>query len=91
MLEAGKESGNEGEEEMTDFMECKSCAEKPGSPILCKSCLHNRNVISGLCKRLDIVSKAIENGFKETDYRGTVYTQTFGQEFLEYLEAAIKD
>ena len=27
---------------LTGFMECLSCASKPGSPDLCASCLHNR-------------------------------------------------
>ena len=27
---------------MSDFMECATCAAKPGSPQLCASCLHNR-------------------------------------------------
>ena len=30
------------------FQECESCAKKPGSPTLCRSCLHNREVINGL-------------------------------------------
>lgn len=36
-----------------DFMECDSCRAKPGSPLLCKGCLHNRNVISKLIKLID--------------------------------------
>lgn len=28
-----------------DFVECATCAAKPGSPTLCASCLHNRAVI----------------------------------------------
>lgn len=31
-----------------DFMECDSCRAKPGSPILCDGCLHNREVIGKL-------------------------------------------
>lgn len=33
---------------MTDpyeFRECETCAAKPGTPILCESCLHNRSLI----------------------------------------------
>jgi hypothetical protein len=30
------------------FKECPTCAVKPGSPVLCESCLHNRRVISKL-------------------------------------------
>lgn len=32
------------------FMECDSCRAKPGSPDLCKGCLHNRTLISKLNK-----------------------------------------
>jgi hypothetical protein len=28
-----------------EFVECARCAAKPGSPTLCRECLHNRNVI----------------------------------------------
>lgn len=28
-----------------EFMECDTCRAKPGSPPLCRGCLHNRNVI----------------------------------------------
>ena len=31
-----------------EFQECSACAEKPGSPTLCSSCLHNRALISAL-------------------------------------------
>lgn len=30
------------------FMECSTCAAKPGSPILCQGCLNNRTVIDRL-------------------------------------------
>ncbi len=30
------------------FMECKECAAKSGSPILCESCLHNRDLVCDL-------------------------------------------
>lgn len=33
-----------------EFKECDGCSAKPGSPTLCKSCLHNRQVISDLNK-----------------------------------------
>lgn len=34
-----------------DFYECASCRVKPGSPTLCESCLHNREVIQRLRAR----------------------------------------
>ena len=33
---------------MDDFKECAECAKKPGTPPLCPSCLHNRELISRL-------------------------------------------
>ena len=33
-----------------EFVECDSCAKKPGSPTLCGGCLHNRNVAAQLMK-----------------------------------------
>jgi hypothetical protein len=35
-------------EKKLEFIECDSCRVKPGSPLLCESCLNNRNVISEL-------------------------------------------
>ena len=40
------------------FKDCDSCASKPGSPILCSGCLHNRTVISNLKAALN--AKIIE-------------------------------
>ena len=31
-----------------DFLECETCRAKPGTPVLCASCLHNRALISRL-------------------------------------------
>ncbi len=36
---------------MTEFKECPTCAAKPGTPVLCDSCLHNRHVIGYLAMR----------------------------------------
>ena len=33
---------------INDFMECASCKSKPGTPPLCISCLHNREIIEQL-------------------------------------------
>src|SRR5262245_29303195 len=38
--------------ESLKFQECAACAAKPGMPVLCPSCLHNRAVISALQERL---------------------------------------
>ena len=34
------------------FEECEMCKAKPGMPVLCPSCLHNRKLIDSLQKRL---------------------------------------
>jgi hypothetical protein len=34
--------------ETPEFAECASCAIKPGSPVLCPACLHNRATINQL-------------------------------------------
>jgi len=38
----------DAEKHKEDFQECSECAAKPGSPILCSSCLHNRRLIANL-------------------------------------------
>ncbi len=43
------------DEPTTDLIEykpCRICAAKPGSPLLCPSCLHNRTIINQLKERL---------------------------------------
>ena len=36
-----------------EFMECRECNKKPGSPSLCVSCLNNRNVIKKLKEKIE--------------------------------------
>ena len=36
-----------------EFKECDSCSKKSGSPILCKSCINNRDYISHLEDKLN--------------------------------------
>ena len=45
------------EETALEFVECPTCAAKPGSPTLCNSCLQNRSVIGRLH---DIIAKQDE-------------------------------
>ncbi len=35
-----------------EFVECEACKAKPGTPLLCESCLANRQVISTLTARV---------------------------------------
>lgn len=44
--------------ECDEFMECQTCAAKPGTPPLCPSCLHNRFVIEAL--RRDQTNAAVK-------------------------------
>jgi len=42
--------------ETTDeFVECASCNAKPGSPILCESCINNRDAIAALKTKLRVL------------------------------------
>jgi len=36
-----------------DFQECPTCAAKPGMPVLCDACVHNRKLISELRKKVE--------------------------------------
>ena len=51
-FEAGVQEGERRMRYEGDFMECDSCRAKPGSPILCRGCLHNRDVIYTLQKAI---------------------------------------
>lgn len=46
--------------EELEFMECESCSQKPGSPTLCPSCLHNRRAIDKLSLELKKKKKLIK-------------------------------
>lgn len=41
-----------------EFVECATCAKKPGSPRLCPACTHNRAVIAELRHALSELPKA---------------------------------
>lgn len=45
-----------------DFVECDSCRSKPGTPALCASCLHNREVIIVLKQTLRRIRKLAKRG-----------------------------
>jgi hypothetical protein len=51
--------------EALEFRECPDCAAKPGLPVLCPSCCHNRAVITKLSRRpartrsLGLVSESV--------------------------------
>ena len=42
------------------FVECPTCSDKPGTPRLCGSCLHNREVISLLGEKTTKLSQTHE-------------------------------
>lgn len=39
------------------FKECKECTAKPSAPILCSTCLHNRDVIAQLKREVEMLRK----------------------------------
>jgi hypothetical protein len=41
------------------FKECEPCSKKPGSPVLCPSCLHNRQLIEEYQKLLRLLEKEL--------------------------------
>ncbi len=45
---------------MRQFMECRECAEKPGSPTLCESCLNNRSAIDERDRIISLYKRALE-------------------------------
>lgn len=47
------------------FMECPTCAWKPGSPILCDSCLHNRATIERLEREVAEKDAALDAAEKD--------------------------
>lgn len=44
---------------MIDYTECRECATKPGSPVLCATCLANRAAVAELNKRVRTLEEAI--------------------------------
>lgn len=53
-----------------EFMECAECKEKPGTPPLCNSCVHNRDAIYTLQEELDkrkVMKSDEEIGKKRND------------------------
>ena len=40
-----------------EFAECATCAAKPGSPTLCRACLHNRATVNQLRAERDVLIK----------------------------------
>ncbi len=43
--------------EVPGFVECPTCAAKPGTPTLCESCLHNRAVIGQLVRLFEVAAQ----------------------------------
>jgi len=61
-LELDRRIDQTGEERVIverEFWECPECKAKPGSPLLCPSCLHNRFVIDLLNDELEYIRKVV--------------------------------
>jgi hypothetical protein len=41
-----------------DFEACETCAAKPGAPLLCKACVHNRDLIVFLKREINCYKAA---------------------------------
>lgn len=52
-LESGPRSYRADQYRQDQWVECDSCASKPGSPALCAGCLANRDTFSRLKEMLD--------------------------------------
>lgn len=57
-----------------EFIECDTCKAKPGMPILCDGCLHNRSAIEAAHKAgaqwmLQETEKKVGGKYREEDWR----------------------
>lgn len=57
------------------FIECNNCRAKPGSPVLCAGCQHNRQAIEGQLaeikelKRLVLTTAKVRDEYRDDYYR----------------------
>lgn len=63
-----------------EFEECPECSKKPGTPTLCRSCIHNRDTIQTLQDLLVRWTKTIPT---ESGYYWLKYKNTFSEEESE--------
>lgn len=50
---------------LSDFVECEACRSKPGTPVLCDGCLHNRKLIGDLKSELGSTTRKLEEHAKD--------------------------
>jgi len=43
-----------------EFLECDACDSKPGTPPLCRGCLHNRETISAAKQQMDALTEKVK-------------------------------
>ena len=71
-----------------DFVLCESCASKPGTPLLCPSCLNNRQAITELRKQTGLLASAMTKSapdlVQELIRRHEASNLTL-DEFVEYI------
>ena len=48
------------------FKECPACAAKPGMPVLCESCLYNRQIMNNLEQEVEALKAQIRS---DSDHR----------------------
>jgi hypothetical protein len=76
-----------------EFVECDTCRSKPGSPYLCRGCLHNRDAIAAAEARVRAEERAIAftkaaDAYEHACKRKGVYPVL---EYLDSLRIAARD
>lgn len=76
---------------MAEYRECATCAAKPGSPTLCPTCLHNRNLVMDLNEKLTVAELNLENVSRRwEDLRAQLANADSVRASNKYLEEAIR-
>lgn len=71
-----------------EFWECEDCSAKPGTPVLCKGCLHNRAAISELKRLLTLLREEVESAWDSLDANWVTHQQLIaGRKACEKAEA----
>lgn len=82
-ISTNSQDGSHSEKDVSksEFKECDTCKSKPGSPVLCDGCLHNREVIrsKGSDWKTDFYNNSVFRSGGFYPFRRTV------EEFIEKL------
>jgi hypothetical protein len=74
-----------------DFMECATCRAKPGAPLLCQACLHNRRLVGELRTEIERMRPVYEIacGRWRTGHAAQVGSWPFQRELAGAVDAAL--